>query len=208
MGPQQDRALPGQDQGIGQGRAEPQGGVVHQSGHLGVANSAGLAAAGVGPDTPDPEGGLIVRDRRGAVMVELSGAAAERASDLGIRRIALTFDLCEQPYEIAGYQGDIVDFLRDRDIAATFFAGGKWLLTHAERAGQLMSDDRFEIANHAWEHRNLRLLSGTRLATEIDGEEYEEVFATAIGVYPGYARYRRASDYEAPIFVLTAGEKQ
>jgi deazaflavin-dependent oxidoreductase (nitroreductase family) len=69
----------------------------------------------------------------------------------------------------------------------------------------------------AWVH-NLRKLPRATLtyakrdypvlATEIDGEEYEEVFATAIGVYPGYARYRRASDYEAPIFVLTAGEKQ
>ena len=34
-----------------------------------------------------------------------------------------------------------------------------------------MSDDRFEIANHAWEHRNLRLLSGARLTAEIDGPQ-------------------------------------
>jgi peptidoglycan/xylan/chitin deacetylase (PgdA/CDA1 family) len=109
-----------------------------------------------------------VSPRRPPVPAGLRGALRRVDLPQGIRRIALTFDLCEQPYEIAGYQGDIVDFLRDRDIAATFFAGGKWLLTHAERASQLMSDDRFEIANHAWEHRNLRLLSGARLATEID----------------------------------------
>ena len=42
------------------------------------------------------------------------------------------------------------------------------------------------------------------LATEIRGEEYEEVFATAISIYPGYARYRRASNQEAPIFVVKA----
>ncbi|MEM6498992.1 MAG: hypothetical protein AAF709_20005, partial [Pseudomonadota bacterium] len=29
-----------------------------------------------------------------------------------VKKIALTFDLCEQPYEISGYQGDIVDYLR------------------------------------------------------------------------------------------------
>jgi deazaflavin-dependent oxidoreductase (nitroreductase family) len=69
----------------------------------------------------------------------------------------------------------------------------------------------------AWAH-NLRKLPRATLthaqrdypvvATEIDGDEYEEVFATAIGVYPGYARYRRDSDHEAPIFVLTAGEEE
>ncbi len=109
--------------------------------------------------------------RRPPLPAGLRGALRRVDLPRGIRRIALTFDLCEQPYEITGYQGDIVDFLRDRDIAATFFAGGKWLLTHAERAGQLMSDDRFEIANHAWEHRNLRLLSGARLTAEIDGPQ-------------------------------------
>src|SRR5262249_29725469 len=54
------------------------------------------------------------------------------------KMIALTFDLCEQPDEVAGYQGDIVDLLRAEKARATFFAGGKWLLTHKLRAEQLM----------------------------------------------------------------------
>src|SRR5262245_59427373 len=29
----------------------------------------------------------------------------------GLKLVALTFDLCELPYEIAGYQGGIVDYL-------------------------------------------------------------------------------------------------
>jgi peptidoglycan-N-acetylglucosamine deacetylase len=81
--------------------------------------------------------------------------------------VALTFDLCEQPYEIAGYQGGLVDFLRDQSIKATFFAGGKWMLSHQDRAQQLMADPLFEVANHTWEHRNLRLLEGARLDDEI-----------------------------------------
>ena len=85
----------------------------------------------------------------------------------GKRVVALTFDLCEQPHEVAGYQGDLVDYLRDNGVKATFFAGGKWLLTHRERAKQLMSDPAFEVGNHSWEHRNLRLLSGTALEDEI-----------------------------------------
>src|SRR5262249_32967147 len=52
--------------------------------------------------------------------------------------VALTFDLCEQPSEISGYQGGIVDFLREHRIKATFFMGGKWILSHRERAQQLM----------------------------------------------------------------------
>jgi predicted amidohydrolase YtcJ len=37
-------------------------GVLHISGHLGVVNSAGLAANGIDASTPDPEGGLIRRE--------------------------------------------------------------------------------------------------------------------------------------------------
>jgi peptidoglycan/xylan/chitin deacetylase (PgdA/CDA1 family) len=48
----------------------------------------------------------------------------------GKKLIALTFDLCEQPFEVSGYQGDIVDFLRQNAIKATFFIGGKWMLSH------------------------------------------------------------------------------
>jgi peptidoglycan-N-acetylglucosamine deacetylase len=83
------------------------------------------------------------------------------------KMIALTFDLCEQPDEVAGYQGDIVDLLRAEKARATFFAGGKWLLTHKLRAEQLMSDPLFEVANHTWEHRNLRLTRASILQGEI-----------------------------------------
>ena len=81
--------------------------------------------------------------------------------------IALTFDLCEQPREIAGYQGGIVDFLRAQGVKATFFAGGKWLMTHPQRAQQLMSDPLFEIGNHSWDHRNLRMANGEELTRSI-----------------------------------------
>jgi peptidoglycan/xylan/chitin deacetylase (PgdA/CDA1 family) len=85
--------------------------------------------------------------------------------------IALTFDLCEQPYEISGYQGKVVDFLMDNAIKATFFAGGKWMLTHTMRTQQLMSDPLFEVANHTWEHRNLHITTGTHLEDEIRGAQ-------------------------------------
>ncbi len=40
--------------------------VVNSSGHMCVVNSRALALAGIGPDTPDPQGGHIVRDEHGA----------------------------------------------------------------------------------------------------------------------------------------------
>lgn len=85
----------------------------------------------------------------------------------GDKRLALTFDLCEQPYEVAGYDAEIVNILRETNTKATFFAGGKWMLTHQDKTQQLLSDPLFEIGNHSWEHRNLRLLEGGRQESEI-----------------------------------------
>lgn len=51
--------------------------------HESVVNSAGLAALGITPATPDPAGGRIVRDRRGratGVLLETASFLAEAAS--------------------------------------------------------------------------------------------------------------------------------
>jgi peptidoglycan/xylan/chitin deacetylase (PgdA/CDA1 family) len=93
--------------------------------------------------------------------------------------IALTFDLCEQPNEIAGYDGAIVDVLRRLNVNATFFSGGKWLQTHKDQAQQLMADPLFELGNHTWEHRNLRVIENPdALRDEIEGTQlaYEEIW--------------------------------
>jgi peptidoglycan/xylan/chitin deacetylase (PgdA/CDA1 family) len=85
----------------------------------------------------------------------------------GRKLIALTFDLCETAGETAGYDGAIVDYLRSQRVRATFFAGGRWVLSHRERARQLLSDPLFEIGTHGWAHRNTRLLAGAELRREI-----------------------------------------
>jgi predicted amidohydrolase YtcJ len=56
--------------------------LVRTCGHLGVANSAALARAGIGPDTADPTGGKIDRDEHG----EPTGLLRETAQNL-IRRL-------------------------------------------------------------------------------------------------------------------------
>jgi peptidoglycan-N-acetylglucosamine deacetylase len=81
--------------------------------------------------------------------------------------IALTFDLCEVEKEISGYDAEIVNYLRTNKVKATFFAGGKWMRSHPEKTMQLMSDPLFEVGNHAWNHKNLRLLDNKTAEEQI-----------------------------------------
>lgn len=121
-------------------------------------------------DAPPLEGWLatpVEPPPRGAL-----GAVRRVTLPPGKKLVALTFDLCEQPGEIAGYDGAIIDYLRRENIKATFFAGGKWMRSHAERTQQLMSDPLFELGNHAEAHRNLRLLAGKRLREEVAGPQH------------------------------------
>lgn len=109
------------------------------------------------------------RERLPELPHQYRGVIRRVAVPPGMKVVALTFDLCEQPNEISGYQGDIVDTLRREAVPATFFASGKWLLTHPERAEQLVADPLFEMGNHAWEHRNFQVLETSRMAAEIVG---------------------------------------
>ena len=139
----------------------------------------GIAKAG--PDEARPvknfataQGGAILTAPKRTLP---SFSAIEPAQQGSIRRvelkpgskklIALTFDLCEQTGEIAGYDGPVIDYLRDRQIKATVFTGGKWMMTHAERTQQLMAHPLFELANHGWAHRNTRMVEGPALHDEI-----------------------------------------
>ena len=67
--------------------------VEHRSGHAGVLNSAGLATVGIGRDTPDPPGGVIVRDAAGVptgLLMEMNGWLRERISPSpGVDAVAL-----------------------------------------------------------------------------------------------------------------------
>ncbi len=101
----------------------------------------------------------------------LRGAIRSVTLPAGRKLVALTFDLCEQSSEIAGYEGRIIDTLRRENVKATLFAGGKWMRSHETRTHQLMSDPLFEMANHAEAHRNLRTLKSDALQDEILGPQ-------------------------------------
>ena len=105
------------------------------------------------------------------VPAHLRGAIRRVDLPKGQKLVALTFDLCEQPGEVSGYDGAIVDYLRANGIKATFFTGGKWMRSHDERTRQLVADPLFEMANHGWSHRNLRLVAGDAMKLEIEGPQ-------------------------------------
>jgi len=81
--------------------------------------------------------------------------------------VALTFDLCERTLERTGYDAEIVNYLRDNRIKATFYAGGKWMRSHPEKTMQLMADPLFEIGNHAWTHGNMAVLRKQKMKKQI-----------------------------------------
>jgi peptidoglycan/xylan/chitin deacetylase (PgdA/CDA1 family) len=102
-----------------------------------------------------------------AVPDTLRGAIRRVDIASGEKVVALTFDLCEQRGEIAGYDGRIFDYLRQQGVKATFFAGGKWIDSHRARTEQLMLDPLFEIGNHTETHANLRLLAPAAVRQQV-----------------------------------------
>jgi len=91
---------------------------------------------------------------------------------VGERAVALTIDLCEGLHRVAGYDGDVVDYLRENRVKATFFPTGLWMRSHPERTMQLMADPLFEIGNHSWSHRDFRHLSPEEMEEEILGVQH------------------------------------
>jgi peptidoglycan/xylan/chitin deacetylase (PgdA/CDA1 family) len=111
----------------------------------------------------------------------------------GRKVVALTFDLCEAAGGISGYDANIVNYLRAQQVKATFFAGGKWLHSHPEKAMQLMADPLFEIGNHSWNHPHFQYLSAKAVADQILRTQAQYEFlrqelgrrAQAQGIDPG-----------------------
>jgi peptidoglycan/xylan/chitin deacetylase (PgdA/CDA1 family) len=101
------------------------------------------------------------------VPPELRGSIRSVELPPGEKLIALTFDLCETNSAVAGYEGRIVDLLRAHGAKATFFASGKWLETHKERAEQLIADPNFELANHGFRHLDFSRIADRTLNDEV-----------------------------------------
>jgi len=99
-----------------------------------------------------------------------------RVNTNGRKLVALGFDIGEQNNDFAGYDAEIIDFLRKHKIRSTMYVGGKWMATHPERAQQLIADPLFEMGNHAWTHGNFRVLGANEVEDQIwfTQAEYEK----------------------------------
>ncbi|MFD9650945.1 polysaccharide deacetylase family protein [Streptomyces mirabilis] len=93
------------------------------------------------------------------------------------RVIALTFDACGGPGG-SGYDRELIDFLRRRDIPATLFINSRWIDANPAIFRRLAAEPLFEIANHGTRHRPLSVtgrsaygIPGTRSAAEV----YDEI---------------------------------
>ena len=108
---------------------------------------------------------------------ELRGSIRSVRPAGGRKLVALTFDLCEPAGETTGYDFEVVDILRANRVRATFFMGGKWMVSHRERALQLIADPLFEVGNHSWTHLDDARISGARLRDQIlwTQAEYESL---------------------------------
>lgn len=101
-------------------------------------------------------------------LPEALRGSIRRVDTGGVKLAALTFDLCELSDQRAGYDGELVETLRALGVPATFFASGKWLKSHPERAMQLLSDPLFEMGSHAWTHGNMGILTAARMREQIE----------------------------------------
>ena len=109
------------------------------------------------PADPTPPARLDPVAPLAEVPADLRGVIRRVHVPAGDKVLALTFDLCERASNRTGYRTEIVNFLREKGVAATFFAGGKWMRSHPEQTMQLMADPLFELCNHSWTHANLAL---------------------------------------------------
>ncbi|MHC1711066.1 MAG: polysaccharide deacetylase family protein [Solidesulfovibrio sp.] len=100
-------------------------------------------------------------------LPERLAGSIRRVDTHGEKLVALTFDLCELADLVSGYDGAVVDALREAGVKATFFAGGKWMRSHPKRAMELLTDPRFEIGSHSWTHGNFGQLDTAAMRQEI-----------------------------------------
>lgn len=115
----------------------------------------------------DPPDRTMPKKVNDSIGVELENSI-RHVNPIGNRKIiALTFDLCECRNEISGYDADILNYLRENKVKATFFAGGKWMHSHPEKTMQLMADPLFEIGNHSWTHGNFRMMDNRQMEEQI-----------------------------------------
>lgn len=125
--------------------------------------------------------------------------------------IALTFDACGG--ESDGYDNEIIEFLIDKNIAATLFINAGWIDKFPEEFANLANNPLFEIGNHGYYHKPLSIrgesaydIEGTQNIKEVVEEillNDEKIFEIT-GQKPKY--FRSGTAYYDEIAVEIAQE--
>ena len=104
---------------------------------------------------------LLLLFSEGAAQVIRGGAPACRA-------VALTFDLCPVR-QGTGYDVELVTYLIEHRIPATFFPSGRWIAKHDPEMKQLLAVPFFEMGTHGQVHAHLAGLDEEHQRAEITG---------------------------------------
>ena len=107
--------------------------------------------------TGTPDGGRILLAGQSDVIT--SGPPS-------CRSIALTFDLCPVRAR-PGFDRTLIDYLKAREIPATFFMSGRWAEQHQDDVRALQAVPFFEIGTHGEDHAHLPLLDESGQREEI-----------------------------------------
>jgi peptidoglycan/xylan/chitin deacetylase (PgdA/CDA1 family) len=102
---------------------------------------------------------LLLLSGDGTAQVITSGATS-------CRTVALTFDLCPVR-QGTGYDAELIDYLVEHRIPATFFASGRWVDKHDPEMKKLLSVPFFEMGTHGQVHAHLAALDEAHQRAEI-----------------------------------------
>jgi len=80
--------------------------------------------------------------------------------------VSLTFDACSATGP-SRYDERITKILIETETPATLFLGGKWMEEESEPTKYLASFPQFELANHAFHHPHLKLISDDSIRQEL-----------------------------------------
>jgi len=105
-----------------------------------------------------------------AILIAVEGSSAQviRGGTPSCQAVALTFDLCPVR-QGTGYDAELIDYLIEHRIPATFFASGRWIIKHDPEMKKLLSVPFFEMGTHGQVHAHLATLDKERQRTEIIG---------------------------------------
>ena len=105
--------------------------------------------------------------------------------------IALTFDLCPVR-KGAGYDKDLVEYLIEHKIPATFFMSGQWMAKHDAEIERLLEIGFFEVGTHGEVHAHLPMHNADEQRAEILGPVKllnEQYAHDAVLFRPPYGEY-------------------